>query len=310
MIVKIDTLTNMWSRDTSISFIDKQLFENKRISVVLVDIDFFINIDSKVGKVEGDKILIRIGKFFKQLDGCKVGRYGGDEFILIFEDVSHDGLYNYIEEVRKLFRKQRFISGHSIYAKVPMTASFGIAHSYMGYSNIYELLKAAEIALAMAKKFGRNRTAVAPTNYMNIQYEGDVSVYTIVGGGLRGYDGDGKQAIHASISEPYGVDISSDGEIFIADRGNHAIRKIDKSGIIYTIAGNGDYGYSGDGKPAIYSTFNKPSGVAVDKHDNIYIADTGNHCIRKIDTNGNIHTVAGCGEEGYCGDGGHAKKQS
>lgn len=308
MAVEIDTLTNMWSREASISFIEKQLYESKKVSIVLVDVDFFVNIDSKVGKAEGDMILIRIGVFLKHLDRCKVGRYGGDEFILMFEDVSHYELYEYIEAIRKSFRKQRFVSNDSIYAKVPMTASFGVAHSYMGYNSTLELLKAAEIALAMAKKLGRNRIGVAPVNDMHIRYEGDISVYTIVGGGLRGYDGDGRQAFNASISEPYGVDISMNGEIIIADRGNHVVRKIDKSGIIYTIAGTGGYGYSGDGKPAIYSTLNKPSGVAVDRCGNIYIADTGNHCIRNIDTDGYMHTVAGCGEEGYYGDGGQAVK--
>jgi hypothetical protein len=95
----------------------------------------------------------------------------------------------------------------------------------------------------------------------------------------------------------------------VADTENHRIRKIDSFGIITTVAGNGDNDYDGDGDPATEAALREPGGVSVDGEGNIYIADTGNQCIRKVFTDtGIIRRVAGKDEdEGYFGDGGDPK---
>ena len=259
------------------------------------------NIDSKVGSLEGDKILSRMIDFFTSYDEFITGRYRSDSFILIFENFDKEHTMSFVEELRKQFRKQRFMDQQSIYAKVPITASFGIVFCD-GNEYIEQLLKAAEIALAEAKKRGRNRVVGSENKKVQIITDVHSSVSTLIGG-LVGYNGDGGIAKNAQIAEPYGLDVTNNGELLIADRGNHAIRFVDNKGIITTIAGDGSYGYSGDGGYATKARFNKPSGVAAGMDGCVYIADTGNHCIRKINGQGIIETLAGCGSEGYESDG-------
>ncbi|MCD4790514.1 MAG: hypothetical protein K8R37_10980, partial [Bacteroidales bacterium] len=105
---------------------------------------------------------------------------------------------------------------------------------------------------------------------------------------------------------PNGVAVDASGNLYIADSHNYRIRKVDTSGIITTVAGDGTHGYSGDGGPAARAKLDWPYGVAVDASGNIYIADAWNHCIRKLDTSGIIRTVAGDGTQDYSGDGGPA----
>ena len=128
---------------------------------------------------------------------------------------------------------------------------------------------------------------------------------TIAGNGIAGYSGDGGVASQASLSSPAGVAVDAAGNVYIADRVNNRIRKVAAgSSIISTIAGNGTLGYSGDGTSANLAELNNPLGVAVDGAGNIYIADSGNHCIRKISANnGIISTIAGNGIAGFSGDG-------
>jgi len=93
----------------------------------------------------------------------------------------------------------------------------------------------------------------------------------------------------------------------VADAGNNRVRKIDLSGNISTIAGNGTAGYSGDGGPATQASLNLPWGVAYDSAGNLYISDFFNNVIRKLDTGGTITTYAGNGKAGFCGDAGPCK---
>ena len=90
--------------------------------------------------------------------------------------------------------------------------------------------------------------------------------------------------------------VDADGNLFIADEGNHRIRRVDSSGIITTIAGTGERGFSGDGGPAVEAQLDHPRGVAVDTAGNLYIADKSNHRIRRVDPSGTITTIAGTGE--------------
>ena len=130
-------------------------------------------------------------------------------------------------------------------------------------------------------------------------------ITTVAGDDIIGYSGDGGAATNASLNYPMGVTVDTSGNLFIADLGNNVIRKVDTNGIITTVAGNGTAGFSGDGGPATNANLFWPSGVAVDASGNLFIADTYNELIRKVDTNGIITTVAGNGYdcECYSGDG-------
>ncbi len=132
----------------------------------------------------------------------------------------------------------------------------------------------------------------------------DGIINTIGGNGLSGYSGDGGPATSARLNLPEKIAIDAAGNVFIADTQNQRIRKIDSAGIISTIAGTGNSGYSGDGGPATSAQLNIPVAVTVDGFGNLFIADAGNHRIRKISPSGIISTAAGTGFWGFNGDGG------
>ena len=129
---------------------------------------------------------------------------------------------------------------------------------------------------------------------------------TVAGTGERGYGGDGGPAAGAWLHYPHGVALDAAGNLYIADSENHRIRRVDVSGVITTIAGTGESGYTGDGVPAAGAWLHTPKGVALDGAGNLYIADAGNHRVRRVDGTGTIATIAGMGERGYGGDGGPA----
>jgi trimeric autotransporter adhesin len=135
---------------------------------------------------------------------------------------------------------------------------------------------------------------------------GDIN--TIAGDGVGGYSGDGGASTSAELDYPTGVAVDGSGNLYIADTTNNVIRKVTAStGDISTVAGNGTYGYSGDGGPATSAELANPRGVAVDGSGNIYIADLYNYVIRKVTAaTGYISTVAGNGHNNYSGDNGPA----
>lgn len=133
------------------------------------------------------------------------------------------------------------------------------------------------------------------------------TILTIAGTGNSGRSGDGGPAHLAMISIGSGMDIDAEGNIYLADTGNHRIRKIDNNEYITFISGTYGYGgYNGDEIPASSAYLNSPEDVLVADNGNIYIADGYNHRVRMIDTAGIIHTVVGTGTSGFSGDGGPA----
>jgi uncharacterized protein (TIGR03437 family) len=143
----------------------------------------------------------------------------------------------------------------------------------------------------------------------------DGIITTVVGTGEQGYTQDSKwyeiednwvPADEANFNTPLGMAFDAAGNLYVADTLNHRIRKVDTAGYVWTVAGNGTAAWAGDGGPATEAELNYPHDVAVDAAGNLYIADTLNGLIRKVDTDGIITTIAGVGLNGYFGDGGPA----
>ncbi len=130
----------------------------------------------------------------------------------------------------------------------------------------------------------------------------------LAGNGVFGYSGDGGPATSAELAGPIGVAVDASGNVFIADSGNSVVREVvAATGTIQTVAGNGTWGYTGDGGLATSAELASPSGLALDASGNIFIADESNSVVRVvIASSGNIQTVAGTGTSGYAGDGGLA----
>jgi trimeric autotransporter adhesin len=127
-------------------------------------------------------------------------------------------------------------------------------------------------------------------------------ISTFAGTGSAGYSGDGGAATAAKLYYPARVAVDGVGNVYIADYGNNRIRRVNSSGVISLVAGSGSAGFSGDGGPASAAKLSGPVGINVDGSGNLYIADWGNSCIRKVNSTGVITTIAGTGVAGFNGD--------
>ena len=130
----------------------------------------------------------------------------------------------------------------------------------------------------------------------------------MAGTGSRGYSGDGGPAVKAQLDQPQGFAFDSAGNLYISDSANNRVRRVDGKGVITTVAGNGEHGYSGDGGPATNARLSDPYGLVFDARGNLYVAEPDEGVVRRIDKNGVITTVAGTGKPGLSGDGGPATK--
>jgi len=139
-------------------------------------------------------------------------------------------------------------------------------------------------------------------NYYRVRrIDASSQIVTTVAGGLGDANycslplGDGGSATSAGLCYPYDLTFDSAHNLYISDSGHYRIRKVDASGTITTFAGNGSYGFSGDGGPAANASLSQPWGIAADGTGNLYIADLDNVRVRRVDSLGNISTVAGNG---------------
>ena len=171
----------------------------------------------------------------------------------------------------------------------------------------------ASLSLAISRFFAPFATpaglAVDVTGSLYIAAEGNnrirkVSpggiITTVAGNGKQGFSGDGGPATSARLSGARGVAVDAAGNFYIADENNDRIRKVSPGGIVTTVAGNGEFGFSGDGGPATSAELRSPRSVVVDSAGNLYIADQSNGRIRRISPGGIITTVAGGGPSSPC----------
>lgn len=133
----------------------------------------------------------------------------------------------------------------------------------------------------------------------------DGYIQTIAGTGEKGYGGDGGPASAAKLAHPMGLAVDEHGNVYVADRENNRVRQITPEGTIRTVIGGGRRGPRGDG-PALSIKLNFPHGVAVGGDGILYVADTFNHCVRRLDPDGIVRSVAGTGKQEFVGDEGPA----
>jgi sugar lactone lactonase YvrE len=133
------------------------------------------------------------------------------------------------------------------------------------------------------------------------------TVDVVAGTGEQGYSGDGSEALRARLNNPFDLAFLPDGSLVFSDTFNHCLRRIDAaSGVISTLSGTGEKGYSGDGGLATRAQLNEPYGVVVDRSGRLFVADRLNRRVRVIDTTGIIRTLAGDGSGVFSGDRGPA----
>ncbi len=185
------------------------------------------------------------------------------------------------------------------------TISNYIGTGTSGFAGDGAAATSAQLSFPMAIARGSNGTLyIADTFNQRIRsVQTDGVIRTVVGTGTIGYGGDTGAATAALIASPYGVAVDTAGNLYFADTRSHIIRKVSTTGTITRIAGTGVQGYGGDGGNAVDALLNLPTGLAVDAAGNIYVADTQNHRIRKITTDGKIATIAGTGQPNMTGDG-------
>jgi len=189
------------------------------------------------------------------------------------------------------------------YSQVIITSIAGTGNnSFYGDSGI---ATAADINLPSglaADRSGNIYIADVNNNRVRIVNAFD-TIYTFAGKGIGSYSGDNGPATAAELNMPIGVALDNAHNVYISDQKNNRIRKVNTNGIITTIAGNGIAGYQGDQQQGTAAEIDKPCQVATDKLGNVYFAEESSFCIRKVNTNGVISTVAGNGTSGYSGDG-------
>lgn len=160
--------------------------------------------------------------------------------------------------------------------------------------------RSAELGRPRGMALDRNRNLYVAATWggyvRRISPNGLVSNFA--GGSATGFAGDNGPAASARLNAPASVAIDRDDNVYIADSANNRIRRVTPNGNINTFAGAGTRGFAGDGGPAFSAQLSAPLGVAVDAQGNVFIADTGNHRVRRVDRSGNISTVAGTGEPG------------
>jgi hypothetical protein len=132
------------------------------------------------------------------------------------------------------------------------------------------------------------------------------TIDTFAGDGEKRRAGDGGPATAASLMGPRAVCMDTKGNTYIAEREGNGVRKVDANGVMYTFAGTGEPGYTGDGGPALTATWGAPKAMRCDNHDDLIVVDTENNAIRRIDVKTGIVTTVAGGHQGGDGDGGNA----
>ena len=176
---------------------------------------------------------------------------------------------------------------------------------YHGDGGLATVAQLSEPFMCAFDRVGNLYIAEAMNHCIRRVYRDSGVIVTIAGTGAEGYSGDGGPAIHATFNQPYSLQVDTNGDIYIVDRLNYVIRRIEAgTGIITTVAGTGESGYGGDGGPATQAQFREPNDCYLDGRGGLLIADVQDQRIRRLDlSSGVIATFAGNGEKERGGDG-------
>ena len=214
---------------------------------------------------------------------------------------------------KKIFALLLFISGlNNLHAQnIIITVAGDGQFGYYGDGGFADTAQLANPKGVCVDRHGNIYIADQANNVIRKVAAGTGIISTVAGTGIAGYYGDGGLPDTADLDAPAAVFVDDSDNIFIADWGNDVIREIvDSTGLIFTVAGNGNAGFNSDSIYAPTAELWGPSAIYVDKTGNLYIADTYNGRIRKVDTTNTISTVAGDSVQGYSGDGGLADTAS
>jgi len=142
-------------------------------------------------------------------------------------------------------------------------------------------------------------------NHVIRKVAADGTIATVAGNGQAGYSGDGGPALEASLNEPYEIRFDRQGNMVFVEMANHVVRRVDRqTGLISTLAGTGEIGFSGDGGPAVEARLSRPHSIQLDPSGDLFICDIGNHRVRRVGKeDGRILTFAGTGGQGKTPDG-------
>jgi trimeric autotransporter adhesin len=192
----------------------------------------------------------------------------------------------------------------------------GLAHvvAGTGHQGDAEGTQALEVSLGKPEGLaldleGRVHLADA-VRHTVYRFEHDGTVARIAGTGSSGFSGDGGPAKDAKLNRPAEIRFDRQGNLYIADVFNHRVRRVTPNGLINTVAGTGESGFTDDGSLAVESHLDTPWGIGIDLEDRLLIGDAENHRIRRVEHDGTLITVAGNGIAGYSGDGGPALSAS
>jgi len=282
--------------------------------------DLYIAGEYRVFRVDADGIISTVAGTGR-MPGRGTSGYNGDNILATDADLSNpsavavdSGGNVYIADRDN--GRIRKVDGAGIIATVAGDGSFSFDDEG-GFAINGHLGHPADIAFS-----GNGDLYIADSDYHRIRKIDANGIITTVVGSCTSvscsgsFSGDGGLANAAGLNHPAGLAFDGEGNLYIADTGNNRIRKVDGSGIITTVVGNGLAGFAGDGSVATSAELSSPSAVAVDAAGNLYIndgvagnnyfPDSGNHRVRRVDVSGIITTIAGSGSAGFSGDGGAA----
>ena len=231
------------------------------------------------------------------------GRLGTDVVLTLVDGIATDQDGN----VYIAHRSQNRIRKISTNGTITTIAGDGIA----GYSGDGVPALESSLNFPAGLFFDKGNLYVADRNNHRIRkIDADGIISTVAGIGKPGCCNDNGPAIEASLNFPSDIAVDAKGNLYISDRSNNRIRKVNFDGVITTIAGLGKPGYGGDFGPAERALLKYPFGISFDSKENLYIADRGNNRVRKIDKRGIITTIAGDGTHSFGGDYGPANYSS
>ena len=296
----------------------------RRYTLVLLDVDFFLRYCVRFSSAECARIMRDINGYLTVAFGntAKVLSSEGDEFAVLLPRMSpHEGAA-LVERVRQDFRRQRFLQEMpSSYRAARISFSAGVVSCPEDGREADQVLQKAVTALFMAKAQRRNQvfsfqmrkeergfSVESPTpSASRVLYAPHAKWRRIAGGTDRiGRVEEPVAGENAPLWEPQALAADEAGTLYIADQDSHQINGYDGR-LVRRIAGDGVWGYAGDGGPATEARLHKPSGLWC-RGGRLYIADTGNDVVRLVDLNGSrIFTFAGSGRTGGGGEGGPAR---